>query len=393
MTTHRTRCVALALGGVLAAAGTLPANGADFVLAGDGADGYAATVGLNREGNTLAAIDRNPNNPKFFDYPAYVDPENPAFVLIMAVEPYQFGLSFPTDLHPTGPGTFAPVGTLAPIGTPGAPFIDAVTEDPDFDAFDLGVLTFDDSGLAGVGLETIAPGLVSLTLDGSDFQSANQTELVPGADAAPFGDTSPTDDIIGRSNRNEFANTVTITADAITGDGLTFVDGQLASVDLDVDVTWSGAGAALPPFPITVTGELTFDGDAWAYDVDGTGSNPIAQNVRILVTRHGQLELPGRLRLLGDANNDGAIDLLDFDILAQNFGSSSAPGAGPAIADFNGDGAIDLLDFDILAQNFGTASPAAIPEPAALATLGLGLVAGLRRRRKQTQPRRATLCP
>ncbi|MEM6749730.1 MAG: choice-of-anchor tandem repeat NxxGxxAF-containing protein [Planctomycetota bacterium] len=90
------------------------------------------------------------------------------------------------------------------------------------------------------------------------------------------------------------------------------------------------------------------------------------------------------LVLPGDGNGDGVIDLLDFDILAQNFGQATAGGA--SAGDFNGDGVVDLLDFDVLAQNFGSSSPATLPgvapEPASVALLGLAGPLLLRRRRR-----------
>ncbi|MEM7681556.1 MAG: dockerin type I domain-containing protein [Planctomycetota bacterium] len=83
----------------------------------------------------------------------------------------------------------------------------------------------------------------------------------------------------------------------------------------------------------------------------------------------------------GDANGDGDVDLLDFDILAGNFGAGPGAVGGESIGDFNGDGNVDLLDFDILAGNFGFTSPSAVPEPASAAVLGLAGAALLRRRR------------
>ncbi|MEM7681224.1 MAG: GDSL-type esterase/lipase family protein [Planctomycetota bacterium] len=87
----------------------------------------------------------------------------------------------------------------------------------------------------------------------------------------------------------------------------------------------------------------------------------------------------------GDANRDGAVDLLDFDILAGHFGKAS--GATFGQGDFNGDGAVDLLDFDLLASNFDSVSLAqlaalAVPEPASGMLLWAGAWAALRRRRR-----------
>ncbi|MEM7682608.1 MAG: PEP-CTERM sorting domain-containing protein [Planctomycetota bacterium] len=93
--------------------------------------------------------------------------------------------------------------------------------------------------------------------------------------------------------------------------------------------------------------------------------------------------------LPGDANRDCFVDLLDFDILASNFGAGPGAAGGFSIGDFNVDGAVDLLDFDLLALNFApplstdiVPTPAAVPEPATAALLGLGGVAALARRRR-----------
>ncbi|MFO0899051.1 MAG: right-handed parallel beta-helix repeat-containing protein [Pirellulales bacterium] len=54
---------------------------------------------------------------------------------------------------------------------------------------------------------------------------------------------------------------------------------------------------------------------------------------------------------LGDANEDGRIDLTDFGILKANFGQSG----GWTRGDFNGNGRVDLTDFGLLKNAFGLA--------------------------------------
>jgi hypothetical protein len=64
--------------------------------------------------------------------------------------------------------------------------------------------------------------------------------------------------------------------------------------------------------------------------------------------------------LRGDANNDGTVNLADFNILADNFGKP--PPRNFRQGDFNYDSVVNLRDFNILAGGFGTTlGPAARP--------------------------------
>ena len=98
------------------------------------------------------------------------------------------------------------------------------------------------------------------------------------------------------------------------------------------------------------------------------------------------------MRLPGDANFDGAVNLADFNALAANFGAQS--GATWQQGDFNFNGAVNLEDFNLLAANFGqqiagpgvspddwAALSAVVPEPAATG-VALAAVALLTRRRR-----------
>jgi hypothetical protein len=57
-----------------------------------------------------------------------------------------------------------------------------------------------------------------------------------------------------------------------------------------------------------------------------------------------------KILLLGDINEDGKVDILDYVILFENYGKSPIPDPR---ADINKDGKVDILDYVILFENFG----------------------------------------
>ncbi|MEO0529425.1 MAG: dockerin type I domain-containing protein [Planctomycetota bacterium] len=155
----------------------------------------------------------------------------------------------------------------------------------------------------------------------------------------------------------------------------TWIDGDFASVDPDYLFT-------APDANLVNEVDLAVIADAWLNDL----GQPAPDEATLNGLFSGQFladvvaAFSGGPGLPGDANGDGNVDLLDLDILGQNFGLMPAT---LAQGDFNGDGKVDLLDLDILGQNFGMSAAVAVPEPSTLAIFSMLVAscASCRRRR------------
>lgn len=102
------------------------------------------------------------------------------------------------------------------------------------------------------------------------------------------------------------------------------------------------------------------------YDIDGDGDADFDDMVLLV-------ESPNGLgTIMGDANLDGVVDLLDLSLLASHFGDEGAWMDG----NFNHDMQVDLLDLSILASYFGQE---VVPEPSVVAVLSALVLVGRRR--------------
>ncbi|MEQ9459997.1 MAG: hypothetical protein RIG82_03480, partial [Phycisphaeraceae bacterium] len=149
------------------------------------------------------------------------------------------------------------------------------------------------------------------------------------------------------------------------------IDGNLdLAGTLDLTFVAGFAGTASNPHRIVTADSITGNFDS--VTINNIELDSLVTIIQTATTIDVALDV-----LLGDANLDGTVDLIDLSILATNFG-----GTGPFLftdADFNFDDAVDLIDLSILAANFGTSIP--VPEPTTATALTLLALTTTRRRR------------
>ncbi|NVJ26072.1 hypothetical protein HUW62_33100 [Myxococcus sp. AM011] len=65
--------------------------------------------------------------------------------------------------------------------------------------------------------------------------------------------------------------------------------------------------------------------------------------------------------VFGDTNQDGCVNITDYDLVMANFGLTVPP--GNRLADVNGDGLVDYSDYTVVVANWGLGGRCALPQP------------------------------
>jgi hypothetical protein len=184
------------------------------------------------------------------------------------------------------------------------------------------------------------------------------------------GDTTVADD---------YLNTLTFTAH----DAIYTVEGPIAPPSLSVTISpHSGLVGVNQPLPFTsnVTGgksPYTFQwflnntpvsgatSDSWAFLQSTTGTSTVSLNATDsdgTTVESNTATVTVILKLLGDINGDGKVDVLDVLNASRSFGSYGPnylyPGSPPSPgwnpnADFFGDNRVDAMDLVLVCRNFG----------------------------------------
>jgi acyl-CoA thioesterase I len=112
------------------------------------------------------------------------------------------------------------------------------------------------------------------------------------------------------------------------------------SMALSYNTATNAATFTFPGLPGGLLPDGRYRATLLASGVSDSAGNPMLEN-----------HLYNFLFLTGDADNDGVVNLTDFNLLAANFGH---PNRTFSQGDFNYDGIVSLQDFNLLAGRFGT---------------------------------------
>jgi len=157
------------------------------------------------------------------------------------------------------------------------------TTQPDASTPSAGRIDFDNSLVTGAGTEVVGVGDLSFDFD---------TYLHDGSNGGPNGFISPFSPIYTPYNEGTgFGNAAfyyNISLSNVTGTGLTFVDGELDSMDLTGDLTVQNTNGINAALTVAYSGSFTASGLSYSFDVNQQQDFPFTfTDVNMIFNRSG----------------------------------------------------------------------------------------------------------
>jgi len=261
----------------LSLVGAAPAlSGADFVDLGGPASGFLAISNAKNSATQDGIENKNGETNGLPDYANY-QMANGNWTAIIA-SPLDAGADY---------SDFADFST----GFSGSTFTvnNRTTTQPDAASLSAGRIDFDNSLITGSGTETVGVGDLSFNFDTFAWDGITDNGFDTGLgdiDISPFSPIhTPYNDGSGAGNAAFYYN---ISIANVTGSGLSFVDGELDSMDLTGDLTVQNSNALNAALTVAYSGTFTADGLSYSFDVNEQQDFPfIFSDVNMIFNRSG----------------------------------------------------------------------------------------------------------
>ena len=247
---------------VALAVGALSAQAATIDLAGSNASGFSAMIGLKATVDAATAATWN--------FPYY---KNGSLYQSIVAAPLSAASDY-TPYLPTG-ATVVNQGITA----------------PDYATFSAGTISYDESAITGVGVETISVGALTLAINEQGLSPYHSAYNNPDPDSGRVGD---------------FPFNYKFSVGTLTGPGLTFTNGVLTSINVNAGFGVSVQMADYDFYAISeagsfdaavFSGSLSISGASYAFalDADIDASSPVQytlggeplQDFRFVINRAG----------------------------------------------------------------------------------------------------------
>jgi hypothetical protein len=175
--------------------------------------------------------------------------------------------------------------------------------------------------------------------------TASQTPTATPTSLTPVGSATPT--------ATQSTPVGSPTPTSIPGTSGILTGQVLASKPVTVSL-YDATNTLVTSVTANANGTFTLTAPAGTYTVRATASGFLSAQGTVTLTGSSTSTMPNITLLAGDIDGNNVIDQLDAMTIGMNYNTAS-----PAAADLNNDGTINVLDLELLAENYRETGPLA----------------------------------